>query len=368
MTEQKCCLEYSRRKIKISGSCASCLGVFRDGDILNASDLIPDGMCAFLYQSCLPYLLTLVGNGWLKWSLDKNSVDTQCCCSGGVQVAVRKVNSAGQLTVRAQVVSAGPACLKHKVGAQFILYPWGKNSCPHLFHSLFPRILSASENIGDKETLCVSPLAGLRAGVITESDSAKARDVKVKTYDSVTVKSFSNSCIYFRKTGKIFTLGQLTPDGISPESFYRVYPYFLAALYDGVNSDEVYFPSIRCVGNNGDFFWRLTPENYLLKLFLNLVEFGLRKVKRPQDVVDKKITLTPVTGSGDSSVLPGAAKSFTHSHYSNYLLDRNFCPAVFYQIYPVLFANLGNAGELICPSVVSGICLKLGKTTGPETC
>lgn len=290
---------------------------------------VPDDVCLSLYLSCVPYITTLATGGWFKWSADTDRVDTQC--PEGVQVDVlRKTLRDGTVTIEAIVNRTKAYCFKgYRKGQRINLFK-----------------VAASGDTLQLDSLLSETVAWLR-------DNQREREEGGGSHQQnheVVVSQYDSSCWYFRRRGGRFAVDDLVPEGICADAFYQIYPHFLALLYDGESSPGRRGNRIKARCAHGELEWELSTRPYWFSALLKFGEWLARRVQIPYDFVDKKVFVRSVrkgcTGRKVEAILDHMAVPFTSGV---------FCPAAFFQMYPLLKAFGPNIGVPVCPSVQSNV-------------
>lgn len=110
------------------------------GQAIGLEKIMPQGLCLFVLNISIPYLITLRNGGYFKWRKEKSSVKASCPRSY-LPVAF-KVSSAGAAEENTSILITGAQdCpVNHFPGQEFKL-DLSKMICPHLSVRLFPYLL-----------------------------------------------------------------------------------------------------------------------------------------------------------------------------------------------------------------------------------
>jgi len=123
---------------------------YKDGKVFTADEILPGGVCPWLYNSIYPYFLGLYYGAKFSWN-EEGDCNACCPAAEGVDVLIRKRPNDGtfdprispdmEYVIYAEVVKVHGDCpYGHEVG-QRILFPTCMVEyfmCPAAFHNLFP--------------------------------------------------------------------------------------------------------------------------------------------------------------------------------------------------------------------------------------
>ena len=108
---------------------------------ISLDKLVPSGICPFVLNIAMPYIITLYNGGHFKWRKDIDTVEAQCpSCHGQVAFEIKRDKSDSK-KISLNINKIGGRCPNnHKKGESYY-FDFSKVICPHLFMRIFPAVL-----------------------------------------------------------------------------------------------------------------------------------------------------------------------------------------------------------------------------------
>ncbi|MCP4369911.1 MAG: TIGR04076 family protein [Deltaproteobacteria bacterium] len=297
-------------------------------------DLIPTGICPFLFYSLTPYIFTIANDGWFDWTKKSASI-TERKKIDALDFKRRKVNSlyVNEVLVRCPnphttvVVGIGP-WTDNKIKLR-ILHCSGICSNDHKSGDEFLIDIEACKakvlkyNASFPETL-IRSFTGKLAGEVFNNCEAYSGI-------SVQVSEIIFPCRY-HKSKKAFKSDSFLPDGFCPHLYRSIYPEILAVMYNAKESEDL---RIRHPGSGLNISLSIEKVNKikssLIMSMLNLLKWGFQALFFPVDLLLYEIQIT-ILGNESRGCSVGENKKYLVN-----MKDENFlCPASFHSLYPYL--------------------------------
>jgi len=126
------------------------------------SEVLPTGLCPFILNVAMPYVITLQNGGYFKWRKDIHNVEVQCpSIVGRVAFEISREPSDFSL-IELRINKVGGYCpMNHHEGETFRLGN-SSNLCLHLFVRVFPILLRLEHDNGltaKNEAMITCPFA-----------------------------------------------------------------------------------------------------------------------------------------------------------------------------------------------------------------
>ncbi len=326
-------------------------------------DLLPPGMCPFLYYNLSPYIYTLSTGGWFDWTkkhkdnryrkqifegdFDKrdvnrrypNEVLVRCPNPQAMIVAGIGPWPDGMLKIR---ILRGNGCCSnfHTPDNEYLLDPHQFKRLSLAYSQIFPDILLECQT--------------------DASEKLEAGDCKKGIGATISISKINFPCRYHDST-KDYKTDFLLPDGFCPHVFAAIYPQVLAVMYRGRIDSTI---KVKHPGTGGDLTLTLNKSyrlNYALpRLALKVIQKVFEALFYPVDLLDYQLTITVTEKEFCGCTLDIGKK------YSVNLKNEAFlCPASFHALYPfLLLQTLGGnmkwdmqetAALVPCPDCVGAV-------------
>jgi uncharacterized repeat protein (TIGR04076 family) len=132
--------DMSKYKIAVH-KYADCRVRFWHEKEIRLNNLIPSGLCPFMFNVAIPYAVTLYNGGHFKWRKDINTVEAQCpSCEGQVAFEIKRDKSDSN-RIDLNINKVGGCCPKNHRKDESYSFDFSKVICPHLFVRIFPALL-----------------------------------------------------------------------------------------------------------------------------------------------------------------------------------------------------------------------------------
>jgi len=155
------CEDFFDIKLKVEGGEGACGVNYKEGDIIDAAELMPGGMCPLAFYTVYPYILTLVGGGSFEWVRKGEFVRVQCPKNDGIimEVELKEKGDVSEGRVEVRVHDILENCPKgHSRGDKFIFEMDSEKSgmCMALISGMIPFKYDRSD---EKVYTCRGPVS-----------------------------------------------------------------------------------------------------------------------------------------------------------------------------------------------------------------
>lgn len=339
----------------------------KEGHLFTMEEMVPAPLCPFAYHNLIPYIITLLNNGWFRWVKRERHTNTRYLVSKKLfedssvnrafpnEVLVQCPNprvsvvfgvgvnaDGGKKTITVRLLSQNDLCpMGHKEGDNFKISEEDIKFCPLSFNSLFPYMLLSS--FGKSGFVrCPDPKRSVVFNVhqnqeCTSWSSQKEEFEVCFTYgkQKIRASSIKSPCRYHSNPVDI---EHIAPVGLCLDALHVAYPYGLALLYDASfayrgKEDSVY---VRCPSPQNGVVLEVKRVLSAPK-FVNLLKTFAANIFEalfyPVDIINCRIvyTVSDVKGSCPAGHRIGEQFEF------NIWNKNELCPASFHSLFPHLF-------------------------------
>ncbi len=370
----------------------------KKGDVFTIDEMVPiPGFCPFAYHNLIPYIVTLLHDGWFRWTKKEkdissrylrtveyfrsssvnrafpNEVLVQCPNSESaivIGVGIRLNNEKKSITLRV-LHQEGLCYAGHKKGDEFTVEEDDIKFSLLVFNALFPymalnsfggdvRFRDLKGNISVKlyNPCCEDP--ELQSSIIFKvgNDHGMGKgDCFLYKSQSIKTRVVKSPCRYHSSPGGIVRIARR---GLCLDAFHAIYPYALAMLYDAnFNNDDTHSSvSICCPSPKYKVVFkikRIQAVSNGLKALKNILAKIFETFFYPIDVINYKViySVSDIHGKCPAGHKIGEQFEFN-------LWDKEeLCPASFHSVFPfLLLENQGipfrwkdgsEACEVSCP-------------------
>ncbi|MFP4444957.1 MAG: hypothetical protein ACLFPD_01760 [Desulfosudaceae bacterium] len=294
-------------------------------------ELLPPGICPYLFYTLVPYIVTLAEGGWFNWvvhtadSSRRRSIrplteitknlnrafpnEVLVGCPHPEIPVIAGVGPGPNRQIRLRLLRGDARCPAHpEAGAQFLLTSSEKNRAL-CFYQRFPQLLLHSQ---------------------ADMPPAEA----VKRFDSrppgIAIDTVVHPCRY-HKTPASDLIG-LVPDHCCPHVFWHIYPRVLARMYNARPAGPI---RLAHPGTGQPVTVHIEKQATEKTAWRHLAETAgdrlLRLLRRPQDRQDFTMSIRSVDGEDTGS--PQGAANGCRVNLDNQAI---LCPAAFATLYPYL--------------------------------
>lgn len=357
--------------LETKGECRWC----KKGDIFTIDEMLPvNGLCPFAYHNLIPYIITLLNNGWFRWTkkekdLNKrylrteeyfkdssvnrafpNEVLVQCPNPDAAVVMGVGIKLDGKkklLTIRV-LNKNSLCCAGHKKGDEFTVCEDDIEFPPLLFNTIFPYMMLDSfggdVRFKNSDGIVSIELYDHHCKGLTQPNTIlfkvgnrrneKSGDCFSYKNQPIKATAVKSPCRYHSKPADIERVG---PKGFCLDAFHAAYPYGLALLYDadfkGIDKrDSV---SICCPSPKYKVIFevkRIQTVSEVLKRLKNTAAKIFEKVFHPVDIINYKVAYKVLDVHGNCPAGHKVGEEFEFNIWDK----KELCPASFHSIFPFL--------------------------------
>jgi uncharacterized repeat protein (TIGR04076 family) len=354
---------------------------------------VPQGFCPALFHASIPYFVTLLNNGWMRWvkkmsdpnmrrdipsdaskiinmnRLFCNEVIVQCPATKNRVVTGIGPAQGDRKKIIIRVLDVMGNCpLSIKVNDIFEYNADKEKFCLEAFYRIYPYLLLADSSGG-------FPFQGIdgtmamrcscntgevtilpQANDINKDNGGKPDAGGMKLcgdykHLTVSVNKLENKCRYHDSYVSYYH-NNFAPPGLCPDIFHVAYPFALALLYDADFSGREKKDSVTvsCPNNKGiKLMIKREERHFRLTLkFIKVLEKVFEKFFYPVDKIYNDISLTVVSTGGECP----RKHQLNEKYYLN-IRDKNvMCPATFSSLFPhLVLSSYGGATDRLihCP-------------------
>jgi uncharacterized repeat protein (TIGR04076 family) len=331
------------------------LSDFTENPVYNKiKDLIPSGICPFLFYNLTPYIFTITSGGWFDWtkklkdftyrkevvvhdftrkkvnSLYVNEVLVRC--PNPHIIVVVGVGLWTDKKIKLRILHSSSICINdHKSGDEVLLDIEEFKSKVTKYNASFPEILMQS----------------LTGGLPDET----FENCEVSAGVTVQVSKIVFPCRYHKRE-RNFLAGYFIPDGFCPHIFRVIYPNIMAVMYNAQDRAKL---NVRHPGSGGYIVLSIEKinkiRNSVVRSIVNLLKWGFETLYYPIDLLDYEIEITILENESTGCSLKKGKKYFVNMKDENFL-----CPSSFHSLYPYLM--LAASGHQVRWRDYQGIALQ----------
>lgn len=370
----------------------------KKGDVFTIDEMVPiSDLCPFAYHNLIPYIVTLLNNGWFRWTKKEKDVSSRYLRTEGYfrgssvnrsfpnEVLVQCPNPAsavvigvgirlndGKKSITLRVLHQEGLCYAgHKKGDEFTIEEDGIKFSPLVFNALFPYLALNSfggdvrfrDSNGDVGIELYDPSykgSGQPNSILFKVGSRrneKSEDCFSYEKQHIKASAVKSPCRYHSSPGGIV---RVAPIGLCLDAFHAIYPYALAMLYDAnfKNDGAHSSVSICCPSPKYKVVFKIKRVQAVsngIKVLKNILAKIFETFFYPIDVINYKVIYTV---SGIQGKCPAGHKIGEQFEFN--LWDKEeLCPASFHSAFPfLLLENQGisfrwkdgsEACEVSCP-------------------
>lgn len=380
--------------LETKGTCYSC----EKGDVFTISKMVPiQGLCPFAYHNLIPYIVTLLNNGWFRWTKKEkdlsnrysrterhfkrssinrafpNEVLVQCPNPESavvIGVGIRPNNEKRLITLRV-LHQEGLCYAGHKKGDEFTFEEGNIKFSPLLFNALFPYIaldsfggdIRFSDIKGNVSIELYDPCcrdSGSPGSIVFRIGNSHSRikeDCFLYENKSIKTALVKSPCRYHLNSGGTV---RVAPRGFCLDALHTIYPYGLALLYDASfkNGGSDSSISVCCPNSKNKVIFevkRIQAVSNGIKILKDIFAKIFGTLFYPVDMINYRVIYTVSGIRGKCPVGHKVGEEFEFN-----IWDREeLCPASFHSVFPFLllrnqgisfqWKDDGKVCEVSCP-------------------